>query len=114
MSMKSSPLTAPAFVLAALIAPLSAGITFKPLRAQPGQSIRLVTHSETSGGNIQRTYNGSTQSGTIQIIRDRELVWTFRDSTSDGTRRGMVSIKRMTTSTNTVIEGHEDKTNRLY
>lgn len=109
--MTSTFLTASAIVFAALVPIASAGITFGPVRGKPGESVRLVTHSETPGGTIQRTIAGQSSSGTISIIRDRELVWTFRAPAADGSRRGMVSVPKITTATKTVIGGKEEKTN---
>ena len=40
------------FLFAAVVSPAFAGITFGPVRGQPGESVRLVTHSETHGGTI--------------------------------------------------------------
>lgn len=99
-----------ALLLAALVAPAHAGITFGPVKGQPGQSIRLLTHSETPGGTIQLSSAGRDSSGTINITRDRELVWTFRTPAPDGTRRGMVRVPNITTNTVTKIDGKEDKT----
>jgi hypothetical protein len=95
--------------LLALVSSASAGITFGPVRGQPGESVRLVTHSETSGGTIERTVAGQTSNGTIAITRDRELVWTFRAPAADGTRRGMVRVPRITTSSVIKIAGKEEK-----
>lgn len=95
----------------AIISPVSAaGIVFGPIKAQPGESIRLVTHSETPGGTIQRSYGGKSSNGTINITRDRELVWTFREPAADGTRRGMVRVPNITTSSVIRINGKEEKT----
>ncbi len=94
----------------ALAASTSAGITFGPVRAQPGESVRLVTHSETPGGTVQRTTDGKTQNGTLAITRDRELIWTFRQPMPDGTRRGMVKVPKITTRTVTKINGKEEVT----
>jgi hypothetical protein len=96
--------------LSALVSPATAaGIVFGPIKAQPGQSIRLVTHSETPGGTIQRNYGGRSSNGTINITRDRELIWTFRDPAADGTKRGMVRVPNITTSTVTRINGQDEK-----
>jgi hypothetical protein len=95
----------------AIISPVSAaGIVFGPIKAQPGESIRLVTHSETPGGTIQRSYGGKSSNGTINITRDRELVWTFREPAADGTKRGMVRVPNITTSSVIKINGKEEKT----
>ncbi len=91
-----------------LAATASAGIVFGPVRAQPGESIRLVTHSETPGGTLQRTVAGKPQNGTLSITRDRELIWTFREPMADGTRRGMVKVPKITTRTVTKVNGKED------
>jgi hypothetical protein len=103
-------LATPTFFLLALLTPAGAGIVFGPLRGKPGECVRLVTHSETQGGSIEKTVSGKTSRGTLEIIRDRELIWTFREPTADGTRRGMVRVPKMTTTTKTVIRGKEDKT----
>jgi len=99
----------PAAALLALLSPASAGITFGPVRGQAGESIRLVTRSQTTGGTIERTVSGKTSTGTISITRDRELVWTFRAPAADGTRRGMVRVPKITTTSNINIDGHEEK-----
>ena len=65
--------------------------------------------SETKGGTIQKTGLGKSSSGKIEMTRERELVWTFRAPTADGTRRGMVRVARINTVSRTVIDGKEDK-----
>ena len=110
--MKRIPYALPAAALIALLSPASAGITFGPVRGQAGESIRLVTHSETTDGTIQRTnYGSATKSnGTISITRDRDLVWTFRDPEANGTKRGMVRVPLITTTTKINIDGKEENT----
>ena len=100
---------ASALTFAALLAPVSAGITFGPVRGQPGESVRLVSHSETTGGTIERTIADKTTKGTLTIIRDRELVWIFRAPTADGTKRGMVRVPKLTSYSKAVIAGKEEK-----
>jgi hypothetical protein len=86
-----------------------AGITIGPIRAQPGESIRLVTFSETKGGTVQRKGLEKTVNGTMEITRERDLVWTFRAPSEDGTRRGMVRVPKLVTTTRSVIDGKEEK-----
>ena len=107
--MKHPRLATSALALTALITPASAGVTFGPVHGQPGQSVRLVTHSETTGGTLERTLAGKTSKGTIAITRDRDLVWTFRDPAADGTKRGMVRVPCLTSSTKILIAGKEEK-----
>lgn len=107
--MQRSPFLASAIALAGLLSPATAGIVFGPVRGQPGESVRLLTHSETTGGTIAKTRDGRTTNGTIAITRDRDLVWTFRAPATDGTRRGMVKVAELTTASKTVINGKEDK-----
>lgn len=108
--MKCLQYALPAVALIALLSPTAAGITFGPVRAQAGESIRLVTHSDTTGGTIRRTNFGKSSSGTISITRDRDLVWTFRDPTADGTRRGMVRVPLIQTTTKIKIDGKDENT----
>ena len=104
--MTCSHFTAIAIALAGLQSPAAAaGIVFGPVRAQPGESVRLVTHSETPGGTISKTSGGRTSTGTILITRDRDLVWTFRTPATDGTRRGMVKVADITTTSKTAFGG---------
>ena len=98
-----------AATLLALVSSASAGITFGPVRGQPGESLRLVTHSETTGGTIERTVAGKTSNGTIAIARDRELVWTFRAPAADGTKRSMVRVPKITSSSVIKVAGKEEK-----
>jgi hypothetical protein len=102
-------LTVSAATLIAIGSSALAGITIGPIRAQPGESIRLVTFSETKGGTVQRKGLGRTVNGSMEITRERDLVWTFRAPTQDGTRRGMVRVPKLTTSTRSVIDGKEEK-----
>lgn len=95
--------------LAALSSMALGEITIGPVKGQAGESVRLVTFSETKGGTIQRSYLGKTTNGSIEITRERDLVWTFRAPAADGTRRGMVRVAKLTTTTRTVLGGKEDK-----
>lgn len=99
----------PAVLLVACAIPVEAGIVFGPVKGKPGESVRLVTFSETPGGTIQRKVGEKASSGTISITRERELVWTFRDPAADGTRRGMVKVPKLTTATRVKIDGKEEK-----
>lgn len=107
--MKSPLCSALAWAICACPLAAVAGITFGPVKGKPGESIRLETYSETPGGNIQQSVSGKNTSGTINITRERDLVWTFREAAADGTRRGMVRVSKITTTTKTKIEGIEDK-----
>ena len=108
--MLKSTFTSVVAAVAALVLPApAAGITFGPVKGQAGQSIRLVTHSETPGGTIRRNYGGRSSDGGINITRDRELIWTFRDPAADGTRRGMVRVSNITTSSVTTMGGKQEK-----
>lgn len=88
-----------------------AGITFGPIRGKAGESIRLVATTETPGGTLQETVAGKSRKGSILISRERDLVWTFRDPAADGSRRGMVKVSEISTSTRTVIDGKSQTTN---
>jgi hypothetical protein len=109
--MKPSHFAASVGILAAIASTATAGIVFGPVKGHAGESIRLVTNSETPGGTIQRGISGKNSSGTISIDRERELVWTFRDPAPDGTRRGMVRVKEIVTNTVVKIDGQQEKTN---
>lgn len=85
-----------------------AQIVFGPVRSQPGQSIRLLSHSDTPGGTITQTSLGGATQGSLAITRERDLVWTFRPAADDGSRRGMVKVNALSTSTTSVIAGKED------
>lgn len=93
------------FAMVALCATASAGVVFGPVRGKAGESVRLVTKSETPDGNIRQTLAGKSTAGRIFITRERDLVWTFRDPAADGSRRGMVKVAKISTHTKTVIDG---------
>jgi len=112
--MKSRQLLTPALLSIVMVATASGGITFGPVRAQPGESVHLLTHTEAPGGTLQKTTNGKSNSGTITMSRDRDLVWTFRAPAADGTRRGMVRVNNLSTSTVTMMHGGKaEKTNDI-
>jgi len=109
--MNGRHLLSPSLFLMALLSPATAGITFGPVIAQPGESVHLITHTETPGGTLKKTVDGKSSSGTVFMTRERDLVWTFRAPASDGTRRGMVRINNLSTSAVTKIHGgKEEKT----
>jgi hypothetical protein len=102
----------PAFALPLLLAvgsDAATEIAFGPVRGQPGESVRLVSHSETKGGTVEITMDGKTTNGTIRIVRDRDMSWTFRVPEADGTRRGMVNVAKITTSSSVTLGGKEEK-----
>jgi hypothetical protein len=102
----------PAFALPLLLAASATAATeiaFGPVRAQPGESVRLVSNSETQGGTVEITMDGRTTNGTIRIVRDRDMSWTFRVPEADGTRRGMVSVAKIATSSSVTLGGKEEK-----
>lgn len=107
--MKYVLFTVPIAVFTALISSASAGIIFGPVRGQPGESVRLVTNSQTPGGTIERSIGGRTSRGTISLARERDLAWTFRQPAADGTRRGMVRVSGLTSTSKIKIDGKEEK-----
>lgn len=103
--------SAPSIIVMLIMAsPLFAKpITFGPVKGKPGESIRLVTHSESKDGTIVQRVDGEPSSGKIKIIRKRELHWTFREPEADGSRRGMVRVVRLSSSKSVNIDGQEKK-----
>lgn len=81
---------------------------FGPVRAEPGKSIRLVSHSESKDAVIEITTDRETQSGTIHFVRERDITWTFHAPEEDGTKRGVASVARMNTVTR-IRMGEEDE-----
>ena len=84
-------------------------IAFGPVRAQPGESIRLVSLSRSSSGSVQVIKDGQTRNGTIRLTRERDMSWTFRAPEADGTLRGMVSVAKIGTSSTITLDGKEEK-----
>jgi hypothetical protein len=95
--------------LASTLALAGQGITFGPVRAQPGESIRLISQSTSDGGTVEMTRDSRTVRGTLRMSRERDLSWTFRDPAPDGSRRGMVSVARIASSTTMKLDGREEK-----
>jgi hypothetical protein len=101
-------LAATAATLLALVSSATAGIKIGLVRAQPGESVRLVTYSETKGGTIQITELDKTKNGKIEITRERDLLWTFRAPAADGALRGMVKVSKLITTSKTTLDGEEE------
>lgn len=85
-------------------------ITFGPVRAQPGQKIHLKSQVDATQGTIEREVDGKLVKGEISFARSRDLTWTFRAPSEDGSRRGMVRITSMNADTTIRMNGKEDKT----
>lgn len=98
-----------ALLLGALATTAQAGITFGPIKGKAGESVRMLSHSETPGGTIRLTTASGNVNGSIQLTRDRDLTWNFRDPALDGTRRGVALISKISTSTSIQINGKEQK-----
>jgi hypothetical protein len=108
--MKHLPVSVLLFALTSHVAFAAEGIAFGPVRAQPGESVRLTSRSESRDGVVEITKDGKTSRETMRFYRERELSWTFREPAADGTRRGMVEVVKMATFTTTTIGGREEKT----
>lgn len=108
--MHKAPVSPTLAVVFAATAFSHAGITFGPVKAQPGQSIRLESKSEATDGRIESKQTGANSTSTIRILRERDLVWTFRDPLADGTRRGMVQVNQIETTTTLSAAGKDDLT----
>lgn len=53
--------------LLALVSSASAGITLGHVRIEPGEGVRLVTHSETSGGTITSSSSKADESTKAKL-----------------------------------------------
>lgn len=91
--------------LFALTLSAPAQIRFGPVLAGEGQSVRLVSHTTTVGGTITVVKDGRTSTGKIQYSRDRDLTWTFRNPSQDGSLRGMVTVAKINTLSTITIDG---------
>lgn len=78
----------------ALCPAANAGTRFGPVRLKPGESVRMVAHTETKGGTIETSREGKSRTGTMRVTRDREIVWTLRDPDPGGQLRVMARIPR--------------------
>ncbi len=105
----SLPSLAAIFALALSAAPASADVTFGPVLAGAGQSVRLVSHATTGGGTIKLEKDGRASNGTIAYSRDRNLTWTFRETAADGSLRGMVTVAKIATFSTVTIDGKVEK-----
>ncbi len=92
----------------ALNATAHAGAQFGPLRLKSGESVRLVAHTETNGGTIETSRQGKFSTGTMRVVRDREIVWTLREPAADGTVRVMARIPRFRSVSVINLQGQED------
>lgn len=81
----------------ALAAPAPAQVQFGPPRLKPGESIRMVAHTESKDGTVERSTGGKSTIGTMRAVRDREIVWTLRDPDPAGQLRVMARIQRYRT-----------------
>ena len=111
--MSATPSLVFGLIMAGLLPAHAAGITFTPVIPKPGESVRVLSHSESVGATTSHTAEGRTTRGTLSRSRDHDLVWTFRTPAEDGTRRGMVKVNQLTTASKTVINGKEEATQTL-
>ncbi len=109
--MKYSPILLAMAILPVVSRLAAEPITFGPVKGKPGESIRLVTHSESNGGTIERRIAGRPESGTIATQRERDLRWTFRAPAADGSRRGVVRVVKMSSMSTAKIGGEEEVAN---
>jgi hypothetical protein len=107
--MKHQMLSLLLFGLASHFALAAEGIAFGPVRAQPGERVRLTSRSECREGVIDLTRDGKSIREVMRFYRERELSWTFREPAADGSLRGMVEVGKMDTYTTTAAGGREEK-----
>lgn len=101
----------PILTLAALVASsltTLAEIRFGPVLAGAGQSVHMVSHTTTLGGTVKVEKDGRVSNGKIVYSRDRDLTWTFRDPSSDGSLRGMVTVAKINTFSTMTIDGKSE------
>jgi len=104
------PCAAAAAVLLCATTAATAGVVFGPVRAGPGECVRLISRAVIDGGTIETDKHGRTSQGTVEILRERDLSWTFRDPAEDGTLRGRVNVAKIAAFSKVVIDGKEDRT----
>ena len=107
--MMRSPTILAFAVISALNLPAVAQIRFGPVLAGAGQSVRLVSQTTTQGGTIKLDKDDRVSNGRIQYSRDRDLTWTFRDPSQDGSLRGMVTVAKINTNSTVTIDGKSEK-----
>lgn len=90
------------------ILPVSAQIRFGPVLAGAGQSVRLVSQTTTQDGTVKLENNGRVSHGKIQHSRERDLTWTFRNPTQDGSLRGMVAVSKINTYSTATLDGKKE------
>ncbi|MFK7852240.1 MAG: hypothetical protein AB8D78_14785 [Akkermansiaceae bacterium] len=91
----------------------STPVTFGPIKRQPGESLRLVAHSQAKDGTIVRWINNESSTGKIDLSRHRELHWTFRQPTADGSQKGLVKIVGLRSSRTVNFGGEAEKYNEV-
>ena len=90
------------------ILPVSAQIRFGPVLAGAGQSVRLVSQTTTQDGTVKLENQGRVSHGKIQHSRERDLTWTFRNPTQDGSLRGMVAVSKINTYSTATLDGKKE------
>ena len=87
-----------------------AGVTFGPPRLEPGQTVRLLVQSEVRKGTIESSSPSGLTSGSIQILRDRDLLFTVQRPAADGSPRAMLRVPRFESTTTIDLGGAPDTT----
>jgi hypothetical protein len=98
-------------VLALCTAPLCADVVFGPVIAGPGKSVRLASTTTSEGATIKLEKGGRVSNGTIVFKRERDLSWTFREPSADGSQRGMLTVAKIATASTVTLDGMPEETN---
>lgn len=87
--------------------PAGAGVRFGPVKVQAGESVRMVAHTESKGGTIETSRDGKWRSGTMRVVRDRELFATVREPGPEGMLRVMLRIPKFRSISVITLDGQD-------
>jgi hypothetical protein len=93
----------------AMVAEVShGGVVFGKPKLSPGQRVRLKVLSEAKGGSLETRGPDGNSSARMDVVREREIVWTIMNPAPEGMPRVMVRIPKFVTISTLTINGVPD------
>jgi hypothetical protein len=88
--------------------PAAAGVTFGPIKLQPGQRVRMIARSLADNGRVETRGPDGNTSARMTVERAREIVWTIQERAANGTPRVMIRLPQFVTISTLVVNNRPD------
>ncbi len=97
------------FAAALVVAgPACGGVELGKVKLSSGQRVRLTVCSDAKNGTLETRGPDGNSSAKMEVLREREIVWTIMNPAPDGSPRVMIRIPKFVTASTLTVNGVPD------